>query len=158
MNISANPSVANPNFGAKIKQNEAFNKFTENMGENQKKDFDKLLGKLNEVSKGDVLEIYETKAPKKNPKDTDYSTFFIRNTKKEGSDIKLDSGYRYRSNSASPDKLVKVIKNVLKPHTEETETLLTEPVTKDNRNVFQKIGDFFSAGDSDEDPTAYRWA
>ena len=158
MNISVNPSVANPNFGAKIKQNDAFNKFTENMGANQKKDFDKLLGKLNEVSKGDVLEIYETKAPKKNPKDTDYSTFFIRNTKKEGSDIKLDSGYRYRSNAVSPDKLVKVIKNVLKPHTQETETLLTEPVTKDSRNVFQKIGDFFSTDGCEEDPTAYRWA
>ena len=157
MNINVNPNVANTNFGAKIKQNEAYNKFTDNMGANQKKDFDKLLGKLEKVSKGDVLEIYETKKPKKNPNDNDYSTFFIRNTKKDGSDIKLDSGYRY-GNNVVPDKLVNVIKNVLKPHTQETETLLTEPVTKDSRNLFQKIGDFFSTDGCDDDPTAYRWA
>lgn len=157
MNINANLNVANPNFGAKIKQNEAYNKFIDNMCVNQKKDFDKLMGKLNEVSKGDVLEIYEKKEPKKNPKDNDYSTFFIRNPKKDGSDIKLDAGYRY-GNNVIADRLVKVVKNVLTPNTKETKALLTEPVTKDTRNIFQKIGDFFSAGDSDDDPTAYRWA
>ena len=157
MNINANLNVANPNFGAKIKQNEAYNKFIDNMCVNQKKDFDKLMGKLNEVSKGDVLEIYEKKEPKKNPKDNDYSTFFIRNPKKDGSDIKLDAGYRY-GNNVIADRLVKVVKNVLTPNTKETKALLTEPVTKDTRNIFQKIGDFFSVVDGDDDPTAYRWA
>ena len=47
MNINANLNVANPNFGAKIKQNEAYNKFIDNMCVNQKKDFDKLMRNLN---------------------------------------------------------------------------------------------------------------
>lgn len=69
-----------------------------------------------------------------------------------------DRGMHRYGNNVVPDKLVKVIKNVLKPHTQETETLLTEPVTKDSRNVFKKIGDFFSTDGCDEDPTAYRWS
>lgn len=156
MNISVNPSVANPNFGAKIKQNAAYNKMVDSMYNGQRKTFYKLLDKLDKVSTDDVLEIREKKEPKKDPKSTDYTTFYIRNPKKKGSDIELDSGYRY-GDYVSPDKLVKVIENTLKPYTKETEKLLTEPVRKDSRNIFQKIGDFFSAGDNDEDPTAYRY-
>ena len=89
--------------------------------------------------------------------DNDYSTFFIRNSKKDGSDIKLDAGYRY-GNNVIADRLVKVVKNVLIPNTKETKALLTEPVTKDTSNIFQKIGDFFSVVDGDDDPTAYIWA
>ncbi len=155
MNISANSSVANPNFGAKIKRNEAFNKFTEKMGENQRKDFNKLLCKLGTISKGDVLEIYEKKEPEKSSHGNDYSTFFIHNPKKKHSDIELDSGYRYRSNSVVPDKLVKVIEKVLEPKTKETKTLLTEPA-RNGKSIFQRLSDFFSIDDGD-DPTAYRY-
>ncbi len=154
MNI--NPTVgAQPSFQAKIKRNEAFNKFTENMGANQYKEFNKLLCKLGNVSKGDVLEIYETKEPKKNPKDNDYTTFFIHNPKKKHSDIELDSGYRY-GNNVVPDKLIDVIEKVLEPKTKETKTLLTEPARK-GKTIFQRLSDFFSVDGCDDDPTCYRY-
>ena len=155
MNISVNPSVANPNFNAKIKRNEEFKKFTDNMGENQKKDFDKLLCKLGTVSKGDVLEIYEKKESKKNPNDNDYSTFFIHNPKKKHSDIELDSGHR-DGNKVVPDKLIEVIEKALEPKTKETKTLLTKPA-RNGKSIFQKIGEFFSTPGCDDDPTCYRY-
>lgn len=36
--------------------------------------------------------------------------------------------------------------------------LLTEPATKDQRSFGEKLSDFFSSGQGDSDPTAYRWA
>ena len=59
---------------------------------------------------------------------------------------------------ALPDKLMKVLKNVVTPKTKETEMLLTEPATKDQRSFGEKLSDFFSSGQGDSDPTAYRWA
>lgn len=155
MNI--NPTVgAQPSFQAKLKENDTLKKFVDNMGKGQYGEFKKTLGKLDKVSQGDTLELYEKAEPKKNPKDNQWVDFYIRNPKKEGSDVKIHGGYQY-GNMALPDKLMKVLKNVVTPKTAETKTLLTEPVTKDQRTFGEKIGDFFSSH-SEEDPTAYRWA
>ena len=156
MNI--NPTVgAQPSFQAKLKENDTLKKFVDNMGKGQYADFQKTLGKMENVSKGDTLELYEKAEPKKNPKDNQWVDFYIRNPKKEGSDVKIHGGYQY-GNMALPDKLMKVLKNVVTPKTNETEMLLTEPATKDQRSFGEKLSDFFSSDQGDSDPTAYRWA
>ena len=57
MNINLNQNVANPNFKAKLKDNEYSRKFINSLDDTQLQSFKETLTKLDGGSKGDVLEI-----------------------------------------------------------------------------------------------------
>ena len=144
MNVNTTMGNTQPSFKAILRKNEHLDDFARDMNSSVYKDFTKVLDKLDKVSPGDVLEIH---------KNTDDSKllgygYYLRNIDKKDSDVFLTGGATLGS------ILVKKLENVVKPKTEETNKLLKEPVTKDNRNLFEKIGDFFKGSDFD-DPTEY---
>ena len=147
MNISVNPSVANPNFGAKVRKNNTLNTFVDGMSNSEYKTYQKTLNKLENLSPSDVLEVYS--------KDNSAGgkAYFIRNIDKPDSETKINTSL---GDFADVKEFLNILKNVVTPKTKETDKLLKEPATKDQRSFGEKLSDFFSKGD-DNDVTAYRY-
>lgn len=146
MNITSN--VAQPSFKATLKQNKTLRLYENDMNEQNWKDYNNVLKKLEKVSPGDVLELYSKDDPN-NPYAAPYTEYFIRNPKKKHSDIKIYGGYNCKKR-VHPKYLIKTLSNIVTPNTRESSKLLTEPATKDQRTVGEKLSDFFFGSGDDE--------
>ena len=148
MNINPTMGVQ-PNFQAKLRQNDTLKTFVDGMSNSEYKTYKKTLSKLENVSPSDTLELYK----KDNEEGCPGVTYYMRNLNKAGSDTMINSTLGI---FADTKEFLNILKKVVMPNTKETETMLTEPATKDQRSFGEKLGDFFSKGD-DNDPTCYRY-
>ena len=146
MNINPTMGVQ-PNFQAKLRQNDTLKTFVDGMSNSEYKTYKKTLDKLEKISPSDVLEVYK----KENAGGG--NTYFMRNLNKAGSDTEINSSLGIFADTKA---FLNILKNVVMPKTKETDMLLTEPATKDQRSFGEKLGDFFSKGD-ENDPTCYRY-
>ncbi len=155
MNI--NPTVgAQPSFQAKFKDNEDFRKYVKSVNrEGKYENYSMYMKRLEKISQGDVLEIYHKDSPSRVNEGSVDRTYFVRNPKKKNSDIRLESGWKEYSPVGGC--LVDFLEKVTRPKTYETNTILTEPATKDQRTLTEKFRDWMGDTEKKSDVMDYAY-
>lgn len=156
MNINPTVRTAQPSFQAKIKDNALLKEVISDRSENDQKYFQKLTSRLDNISKGDVLEIKMKDVPiQKYGKTFNAKEISIENPKKKGAKHTLVSADQFKYNDSYKWDFSKAIFDFMEdisiPKTEITEKMLTEPAKKDPRSLFarvvDKVGSFLPADD-----------
>ena len=151
MNINLNQNVANPNFKAKLKDNEYSRKFINSLDDTQLQSFKETLTKLDGGSKGDVLEIrhinpleqYSEKELLNLDLDTvdNHDVYTVFNTKNPKKSVRLTKTYdlHEKFDKFAVKDFLDVMSRIATIGTKENDKLLGQKENLKSKNVYDML-------------------